>query len=226
MSALPPVLLLHGFGGSAARTWRDNGWIDLLGDTGRPVIAPDLPGHGPGAHSHDPADYVDVEGRVSAALPDGPVDAIGFSMGARVLLALAQAHPDRFRRIVVAGVGENLFRPSESQFLVAALRDPAPHANPVARYFQQLVTTTDADALALAAFLERPDSPAVTVETLSRITVPVLVVIGDEDFAGPADPLVAALPQATLQVLRRTDHFSTPKSFGFIDAALDFLSAP
>jgi hypothetical protein len=53
----------------------------------------------------------------------------------------------------------------------------------------------------------------------------VLVVLGDKDFAGPADPLVDALPDARLVTLRNVDHFATPKDFGFIDAALDFLGA-
>ena len=48
-----PVLLVHGFATSAARTWGDNGWIDLLGDAGRQVIAPDLLGHGDAAKPHD-----------------------------------------------------------------------------------------------------------------------------------------------------------------------------
>ena len=47
--------------------------------------------------------------------------------------------------------------------------------------------------------------------------------LGDDDFAGPADPLVDALPDATFVELARTDHAKTPKSFAFIDAALDFL---
>ena len=52
-----------------------------------------------------------------------------------------------------------------------------------------------------------------------------LVVIGDRDFAGPADQLAEALPDARLVVLRNTDHFATPESFGFIDAVLEFLEA-
>ena len=54
---------------------------------------------------------------------------------------------------------------------------------------------------------------------------PVLVVLGDQDFVGPADQLVAALPDATYVELPRTDHAKTPKSFAFIDAALEFLRA-
>ena len=57
------------------------------------------------------------------------------------------------------------------------------------------------------------------------MTVPVQVVLGDRDFAAPADLLVEALPDATHVTLRGVDHFATPRDFGFIDAALGFLDA-
>src|SRR5262245_28980134 len=100
-----PVLLVHGFATSAARTWGDNGWIDLLGDAGRQVVAPDLLGHGDAPRPHDPEAYAGMESHLVAALPDRPVDAIGFSLGARMILTLAVEDPGRFSRIVVAGVG-------------------------------------------------------------------------------------------------------------------------
>ncbi len=62
-------------------------------------------------------------------------------------------------------------------------------------------------------------------EMLAGVTCSTLVVIGDRDFAGPGEPLVAALPNATLRTLRNVDHFATPEAFGFIDAALNFLDA-
>jgi pimeloyl-ACP methyl ester carboxylesterase len=65
----------------------------------------------------------------------------------------------------------------------------------------------------------------VTAEGLARISCPVLVVLGDQDFAGPADPLVEALSDVRLVTLRGVDHFATPKDFGFLDAGLDFLGA-
>lgn len=223
-----PVFLLHGFGTSAARTWRDNSWIDLLADTGREVIAPDLLGHGSQPKSHDPADYVDVETVALAALdeaPDGVVDAIGFSMGARTILALASVHPERFGRIVVAGVGANLFRHDDPGFLADAIAADLVPENPTAAYFHQMARAPGNDPLALAAFLRRPASWPITDDGLACIDLPVLVVMGDDDFAGPGDPLVERLPQARLVTLPRTDHFATPKSFAFIDAALEFLDA-
>jgi hypothetical protein len=54
----------------------------------------------------------------------------------------------------------------------------------------------------------------------------VLVVVGDRDVAaGPAAPLADALPEGRALTLRDVDHFATPKAFGFLDAALEFVGA-
>jgi len=222
---LPPVLLLHGFATSAARTWGDNGWIDILGDMGRTVIAPDLLGHGDSPKPHEPEAYEGFAQLIADELPDGqPVDAIGFSMGARTLLQLAVAEPGRFRRLVLAGVGANLFRTDGSGLVARALRGEADPSDPVARYFATLAKEPGSDPVALAAFIEHRQAP-LTAEALAAVTCPTLVVLGENDFAGPADPLVEALPDARLVALPRTDHFATPKDFRFMDAAFDFVGA-
>jgi pimeloyl-ACP methyl ester carboxylesterase len=221
------VLLVHGFGTSSALTWGANGWIDLLREAGRDVIGVDLLGHGTAPKPHDPAAYADLEANVAAQLPDGAVDAIGFSLGARVVLALAAERSERFRRIVVAGVGANLFRNDDHAAIVRAVRgEPieGDDADVAARYFAGLAELPGNDRAALAACMARPGWP-LKADDLGRIDRPVLVVLGDRDFAGPADPLVAALPDARLVNLRGVDHAATPKNFGFIDAALEFLDA-
>jgi hypothetical protein len=53
----------------------------------------------------------------------------------------------------------------------------------------------------------------------------VLVVLGDGDFAGPADRLVAALPDAELVILRHVDHFGAPRDFTCISRSLEFIDA-
>lgn len=219
----PAVVLLHGFAASFDRTWLDNGWVDLLHDVGREVVAIDLPGHGHAAKPHDPAAYEHLEDDVAGRLPAGPLDGVGFSLGARVLLGVAAAHPDRFRRLVVAGVGANLFRSDDPEPIARAIVDGPAESDRVGQHFAQLARGDGNDPLALAACLRRR-SPPLGPSELGAISCPVLVVLGDRDFAGPADPLIEALPDARLVTLRGVDHFATPRAMGFLDAALDFLA--
>ena len=220
-----PVMLVHGFASSFRRNWVEPGWVALLEDAGRSVIGVDLLGHGDAPKPHDPAAYADLEGGVAAQLPDVAVDAIGFSLGARVLLAVAASHPDRFSRIVVGGVGANLFVDADPEVIASAIEmGGADVDTPLARAFARFAATPGNDPKALAACLRRP-APPMTAELLNRVTTPVLVVLGDKDFAGPADPLMAALPNARLVTLPGVDHLGAPEDFGFIDAALEFLDA-
>jgi hypothetical protein len=53
----------------------------------------------------------------------------------------------------------------------------------------------------------------------------VLLVLGEQDFVGPADKLVCALPNAQLRIVPGVDHFATPKAFDAIDATMRFLMA-
>jgi pimeloyl-ACP methyl ester carboxylesterase len=218
------VALVHGFATSSARTWGDNGWLDLLADSGRTPLPIDLLGHGTADKPHDPAAYEQMEALVAAQLPDEPVDAIGFSLGARVLLTLATDMPERFSRLVLTGVGANLLRSDPSDLILRAIEGDGDPTNPVVQYFAGLAQHPDVDRAALAACLRSP-RPTLTAERLARVQLPVLVVIGDKDFAGPGEPLADALPQGELVTLRNVDHFATPKDFGAIDAALDFLGA-
>jgi pimeloyl-ACP methyl ester carboxylesterase len=222
MSLSAPVVLVHGFATSSARTWGENGWLDLLADAGRETVPIDILGHGTAEKPHDPEAYANLEGYVAERIPDGPVDAIGFSMGARLLLGVAIGAPIRFRRIVTLGVGRNLFEASGSDVVIRALESGGDPANPAADYFARLAAQPDVDREALLACLKAP-LRLLTAEECARVTAPVLVVIGDQDFCGPGEPLADALPDARLTVLRGADHFSTPKDFGAIDATLRFL---
>jgi pimeloyl-ACP methyl ester carboxylesterase len=107
---------------------------------------------------------------------------------------------------------------------VAAIRGEGPDDDVQAQAFRHYAEQPGNDAVALAAVLERP-AREISESDLGAVTVPVLVALGDKDFAGPADRLVAALPDARLVTLRNTDHFATPESFAFIDAMLGFLDA-
>lgn len=207
----PPVLLLHGLATSARRTWVETGWVDLLHEAGREVIALDLPGHG-GTPPLD--DWDRLEDVIAAQLPDGRLDAVGFSMGARVLLVLAAREPQRFGHLVLAGVGANLFREDDATAL----------PEQIGRHFDGLAQSSGTDMSSVTALLGRTQPP-LTDDALGAISADTLVVLGTDDFAGPAHPLVERLTTVRLVELRGVDHFATPKSMAFLDAGLTHLGA-
>jgi pimeloyl-ACP methyl ester carboxylesterase len=225
-----PVVLVHGLGSSFEHGWRSTGWVDLLGDAGRPVIPVDLLGHGTADAPHDPAKYAHLDAAIEMALQeaadgtDGTVDAIGFSLGAQMLLRVAARTPERFGRLVLIGVGENVFRRDDTSALAEIFEQGTEPGDIGLRLFVALARSAGNDPLAMAACLRRPSEPF-TPDDAARVTCPTLVVIGDRDFAGPPEPLVEALPDAQLVVLRGIDHFRAPTEFDCIDAALEFVEA-
>jgi pimeloyl-ACP methyl ester carboxylesterase len=219
----PPILLAHGFSSSAEASWSRNGWLDVLADTGRTVIAPDLLGHGNAPKPHDPGAYDAMEDLVREVLPDEPVDVVGFSMGARLVLVLEAQRPGTFRRMVVGGIGANLFVTGDPSTTADAIEHGSEALDPMSRAFVTVARQPPNDPAALAACLRRAHPP-LGPDELARIACPVQVVVGDKDvLAMPPDRLVAGLPDASLVMLKGADHLGTMKNFGFLDAALDFL---
>jgi pimeloyl-ACP methyl ester carboxylesterase len=97
------IVLVHG-GAQNAHTW-DTVALAL----GRPLVAPDLPGHG---HSDSPAPGVGTAPAANAAdlvpvierwAPDAGV-VVGMSLGGLTAIALAAARPDLVRRLVLVDI--------------------------------------------------------------------------------------------------------------------------
>ncbi len=224
VGASRPIVLVHGFASSFEHNWRQPGWVDILGDLGRPVVGVDLLGHGGAPRPTDPDAYAAVADRVLDALPgDDPVDAVGFSAGARVLLRLAVDHPGRFARLVLLGLGDNAFAHEDHEPLAAALASGEPSEDVGVTLFQRLAETAGNDAAALAAFL-RHGPPEVSEDELGSVTARVLVVVGERDRSVPGtERLAAALPDVRVVVVPGVDHFATTTDFGAIDAVVRFL---
>ena len=223
-----PVVLLHGWAGSYAETWHTTGLDDLLQDAGRAVLGVDLLGHGDAPKPHDPEAYADMGSWLLTRLEgEAPVlDAVGFSLGALTLLAALRARPDRFGRVLLSGIGDGVFSqrdPEEGRRIVDALEGRGDPADTGAQVFANYANSPGKDKDALTAIMKRPPSEPVDEASLASIPNEVLVVIGENDFAAPAERLAGAFPNGRLVVLRNTDHFATPESFKFIDAVLGFL---
>ncbi len=226
------VMLIHGWGGSFESTWQRSGFTALLEDGGKDVIGVDLLGHGEAPKPHDPSAYSDLTTRIVEALPDRPVTAIGFSLGALTLLRAAIAHPERFERLVLAGIGRNVFERDHSgsetiaDGLEALLDGADPSTLPqAARLFAQYAQQPGNDPSALLAVMRRPPGPEIDASRIATVTCPVLVVVGADDFVAPGDELAAAFPDGRCVTLPRIDHFATTESFGFFDVALEFVGA-
>ncbi len=111
----PPVLLLHGFTGTA-RTWEAQ--IEALSPHHR-VIAPDLLGHGGSDAPTESARYAldrqaDDLADLLALLDTTAATVVGYSMGARLALVLALEHPELVAGLVLespsAGIADPLER--------------------------------------------------------------------------------------------------------------------
>ncbi|WP_321821580.1 MULTISPECIES: alpha/beta hydrolase [unclassified Burkholderia] len=223
------VVLLHGWGGNSQSVWAANGWYEALDACGFAPMPIDLPGHGAASASHDALDYADLAAYVLDELGDtGPVSAIGYSLGSKVLLELAIRRPEMFRRLVIGGLGANAFAPERAGELVAKclVNGPTDDTPPAVQTLAQYGIAAGNDPLAIAAVLRRPPNPMLSRERVSAVSCPVLLVSGDADqIATPVSPLAEALPNGEVVMLEGVDHLSLPAADGFQDAALRFLSS-
>jgi pimeloyl-ACP methyl ester carboxylesterase len=222
-----PVVLLHGCGGSREATFDATGWTSALAAAGRRAIALHLPGHGAHSASREPASYADLAGLVMQQLPSGAFDAVGFSLGAKLLLEIAIRAPDRIGRMVLGGIGDNVFAPE-------SIGDAAAHAlengltpdtpAPVRRFLETFEPERN-DALAIAAVLRRPPNPAFTEERLRGIRTPVLIVNGTDDpVASLGQRLISSLGNVATITLPDVDHLGLPAQAAFLAHGIDFLT--
>ncbi len=97
-----PLVLLHGFTGDSS-AWEA---MRPFWEKRHRVLAVDLPGHGgtglpPSTGTEGFAQTLDALAELLSRKVGGPVDLLGYSLGARVALAFALARPERIRRLVL-----------------------------------------------------------------------------------------------------------------------------
>jgi pimeloyl-ACP methyl ester carboxylesterase len=225
-SAARPIVLLHGCGGSFESAFVKTGWLDAIRAAGREPFKVHLPGHGVIPASHQAADYADLTGQLLRSLPPGPFDAVGFSLGAKLLLELLLRVPERVGRAVLGGVGDNVFAPESIGEAAARALEHGPTAEtpPPVLAFLQTWEPSRNDPLAVAAILRRPPNPVFTSERLSQISQPLLVVNGTADPVGRASTrLLGSLRNAQLKTIEGVGHFDLTAQPVFIRYAIDFL---
>lgn len=227
----PPVVLVHGFASNARVNWLDTGWIDHLTAAGYRAIALDNRGHGGSVKLHDPEDYRldkmagDVEALIDH-LDLARVSAIGYSMGARILIDFAVRRSDRLNRLVLGGIGGAMAKGDMNREpIAAALLAPSIDevTDPVGRGYREFADRTRSDRQALAACIRgygRPVDPA----EAARINVPTLVAVGSKDaVAGSAAELAAMIPGAEVLDIPNRDHMRATGDKVFKEGATAFL---
>src|SRR5262249_43240556 len=107
------VALLHGFSGSSG-DWAD--LVPSLRSLGRASVAVDLVGHGGTEATSDPERYTMREtvadlDRILATLGIPRADWVGYSMGGRVALPVARAHPERVNSLALESASAGIEDP-------------------------------------------------------------------------------------------------------------------
>jgi pimeloyl-ACP methyl ester carboxylesterase len=242
----PPVVLLHGYVGDGATTWR--GQLEGLSDRFT-VVAWDMPGAG---RSSDPPESFGLEGyadclagfigRLGLERPH----VVGLSLGGAFALELYRRHPGVPATLVLASayagwggslpaeVGEQRLRQalalselSGEEFVGTLLptmfsEGTAPEA--VAAFGESMLGFHPAGFRAMARA-----SAGNVRDVLGRIEVPTLLVYGDNDVRAPlavGEDLHAAIPGSRLVVLPGVGHVcnvEAPDEFNRV--VRDFLGA-
>jgi pimeloyl-ACP methyl ester carboxylesterase len=212
----PPLLLLHGLGGSL-HDW-DEGYAEPLGATHRLILV-DARGHGRSDKPHDPAAYRTalLAADVLAVLDHAGVARAhyyGYSMGGTIGYYLAAHVPQRLRSLIVNGAGATDRESTEGTGpLVARLRQGAEAWTAMFSAFTGgraspalLAQHRQNDTEAMIAYLALTEPPGIA-ELLPRVAVPCLIICGtvDDAFAA-AQAAAAALPQARFVPLPGADH--------------------
>lgn len=223
-----PVLLLHGLFSSAEMNWLRFGHAAKLADAGFEAIMPDLRAHGASEKPHDPAAYPpgvlarDVLALVEALDLDD-YDLVGFSLGARTSAraVIAGLEP---RRLVLAGMGlEGLAGWNRrSAFFIDAIDrfDEVKRGDP-AFMAVSFMKTMKVDRVAARLLLNAVDDTR--EEELARITMPTMVLCGDNDSDnGSAPRLAELLPDAEFVEIPGT-HMSSVAEGAMGDALVEFL---
>jgi pimeloyl-ACP methyl ester carboxylesterase len=215
-AARPPVLLIHGAGGSHLN-WPPQ--VRRL--EGQTILAVDLPGHGKseGVGRQAIGEYAEDLIRFLDALKLHSVIAVGHSMGSAIALTLAVEHPRRVQGLGLLGGGARL---QVSPDLLQNAANPAvfpsvvqwvteysygPQADPRLKELGARQMAETRPPVLYGDFLACDEFHA--LEALPRVQAPTLILVGERDRMTPprlSRILQAGIPAARLETLPDTGH--------------------
>jgi 2-succinyl-6-hydroxy-2,4-cyclohexadiene-1-carboxylate synthase len=225
------VVALHGFTGQA-------GDFEPLRDclpSSVQLTAPDLPGHGAKSSQRQLSDY-SLESHlqaISEAATAPQITLLGYSMGGRLALHWAIAHPERVRRLILIGASPGLATPEERDerrlgdavlaefirtrgleaffkywhhqtFFQSLMRLPRERLDPIL----QRRAANQPEALALSLENIGTGTLPSLWHRLGELRMPVDLVTGEQDikFTAVARLMGALIPKVRLSVIEQAGH--------------------
>lgn len=226
-----PVVVLHG--GGVGCTYEMGQFIDSLSTTHQ-VIAVSTRGHGKSEIGNKPISHEqranDVYAVMQDIIPGEKATVLGFSDGAYTAYKLAAMHPDRVKKLIAIGAGEN----------VPALRKIVPSRVEEMQRIDPLFMNAQ---LALMPEPERLQAYwddfygfynrlVVSKELFNSIQCPVLMMAGELDPNAPLATVIAAyqmIPDCRLAIIANAAHAAFVTNFPAVWANivpfLDYLPA-
>ena len=205
------VVLLHSALGDS-RLWKRQ--IAAL-EREHHVLAPDLPGFGENPLPTEPFSYVD------SIAPLLPAVLVGNSFGGAIALRTALAHPGEVERLALVGSGLPAWDWTEEMRAHFAAAEKAFEAGDLDRAadvdmefwvkpeHRDEVRPQQRRALELQSAHEEPELLWPEATPLSTLTMPTLVVVGQDDYAdfhAIAEHLAGEIPEAELVVVPGAGH--------------------
>lgn len=243
-----PLVLLHAFP-LPSELWRSQ--LETLSQEFR-VIAPDLPGFG---NSPDFADDPSIDHMANSVMAllqqlhiEEPIILGGLSMGGYTALAFARLFPESLRALILCDTRaeadtnegkagrDKMIALAESEGAMPVIEQMLPkllgettqkERAEVVQTVRALASQQSPKAIinALRALRDRSDS----LDLLPQITVPTLVIVGEEDSITPvsmSQTLADKIPGAKLEIIPQAGHLSNieqPEIFNRI--VLDFCKS-
>lgn len=242
-----PIVMIHGFSGNLEITWKETYLIEMLRDNYR-LILMDCRGHGKSDKPHDDSEYgekmVDDIIQLMKHLSIEKANFFGYSMGAYITFQLLLTNPELIISVILGGFVLNLNerdiaknKENTNQIIEALKAESIDQVKkPIARVFRSIAELRDNDLLALAAvqagwlksWSEISKSPAQLRESLKKIKIPVMTVVGSSEILLGDKTLVAQLvPDACHFQIQGKDHLtatSDPKFRMVVKAFLDYVN--
>ena len=243
----PDLIMIHGFAANMRVNWKLAGITDALKGENRCIMM-DCRGHGKSDKPTDPAMYGPkmVEDIVCLMEHLGIEKAnfLGYSMGSRLSLQLLMSQPQRFKSVILGGfvlphpARGSRAAPSAQRYRLVAkalLADSLDEVtDPTGREFRRFAESTGSNLKALAAvMMARLDNqadvllsdPKALAERLGSIPVPLMTIVGNDDFLpGDKSRMAMLVPGGIHIQIQGKDHLSVVPDPKFRMAVRAFLN--